>query len=832
MNLSIRHHRLVLSAVLLGAVFMARATQAADPERETRLQNRRAELAQSLPANLGRGLRLLAATYDDLATDTPDETTRAREALGAFTHAQKDSGNRVLVDIYLDGTQTMEEVRKQIRKMDGKITASVDWYRHGLVTAWLPIKKARTLAASYGVSAVNLALRPQTRVGKTTSQGVTVHNTTAVNSSGYLGSGVTIGAISDSYDKAYTVESSYPGFTRASTDVATGDLPGSSNPDGYTTAVNVIADGTSSTGITDEGRGMLQIIHDLAPASKLAFATSGTSDSAMATNIGLLQSSAGCKVICDDIVFYDEPMFSDGVIAQAVDSVSAKGVAYFSAAGNDGSSGYSGTFSGVSSTSGLTYAAAQGITTSSIPTTEKNAIYQFHSFGTDSSGNPIVVQNITTGSDTALLDFQWDDPFDVTNGVTADFDILVFSSSGSYLSSRSSIDSNSSTKEPIEIPSSSLAASTSYKICIVLTNRIASGSRKASHLRYVAFTGDAITGDYITASTPTTFGHCCAGTAAGVAAYDYDVIDSTTSHTYKTMPEDYSSNGPVYIYFDSAGNRLSTGILRRQPLIAGVDGVNTTFFPASSSGVSANDSEGDGYPNFYGTSAATPHAAAIAALLINAATVNNLGTLTPADIRTIMVNSTKKTTDQDPNFSSATAGPVTVTASGDSSNTSASSTSFFTVTYNGTSGQLLTQLQIDLSPVALHFDSSSSTGLPFTVGTTSGSTTPAFNGTPTLGTGASSTNSAGKATVNFSNFYSGDTLSFGVDRDEDLTNAGGNSADEVGGFTTAGGATISVIVNGTTYTGTFYNKLNGVYNYKSGYGLLDAQAAVNYLLGL
>jgi len=44
----------------------------------------------------------------------------------------------------------------------------------------------------------------------------------------------------------------------------------------------------------------------------------------------------GCHVIVDDIGWADEAIFEDDELAQAVRHATAKGVAYFSAAGNDG----------------------------------------------------------------------------------------------------------------------------------------------------------------------------------------------------------------------------------------------------------------------------------------------------------------------------------------------------------------------------------------------------------------------------------------------------------------------------------------------------------------
>lgn len=39
-------------------------------------------------------------------------------------------------------------------------------------------------------------------------------------------------------------------------------------------------------------------------------------------------------MIVDDITYFAEPMYQDGVIANAVNTVNARGVSYFSSAGN------------------------------------------------------------------------------------------------------------------------------------------------------------------------------------------------------------------------------------------------------------------------------------------------------------------------------------------------------------------------------------------------------------------------------------------------------------------------------------------------------------------
>ena len=105
-------------------------------------------------------------------------------------------------------------------------------------------------------------------------------------------------------------------------DIASGELP----------ANTTILDNGDCAGAIDEGRGMSQLVHDVAPGAGVSFHTAFGSEFDFADIIEL--ADAGSDVIVDDVRFFAEPLFLDGPIAQAVEIVSALGVPYFSSAGN------------------------------------------------------------------------------------------------------------------------------------------------------------------------------------------------------------------------------------------------------------------------------------------------------------------------------------------------------------------------------------------------------------------------------------------------------------------------------------------------------------------
>jgi hypothetical protein len=86
---------------------------------------------------------------------------------------------------------------------------------------------------------------------------------------------------------------------------------------------------------TGEGLAMMEIIHQLAPAASIEFATGLPSQAQMAENIRGL-AAGGCQIIVDDISFADELPFQEDIVGRAVRDVSSLGISYFSSVTNFG----------------------------------------------------------------------------------------------------------------------------------------------------------------------------------------------------------------------------------------------------------------------------------------------------------------------------------------------------------------------------------------------------------------------------------------------------------------------------------------------------------------
>jgi hypothetical protein len=416
---------------------------------------------------------------------------------------------------------------------------------------------------------------------------------------GVDGSGVTVGILSDSFDRD-------PGTaTRAVGDVVSGDLPGPGSPCGSTAPVGVLDD--SEEAGADEGRAMAQIVHDLAPGATLDFATAFNGELGFAANVKAL-AAAGAKVIADDVAYFEEPFFQEGPVAVAVNEVAAAGVSYFSAAGNDN----------------LIDSAKRDIASWEAPAfrdsagcpAELSAFGVGHCMDFDPGADSDDTFGITVAEGATLtIDLQWAEPW---NGVHTDLDAFLLDADGKPLKVEvgseeflvGATDDNVAGKRPVEVlqwendTGSSAGVQLAINNCFGACNSAADGA--APRLKFAMLeNGHGVTAtEYPESSAgdvvgPTVFGHAAAAGAIAVGAVRYNA---------GSQPEPYSSRGPVHHYFGpvlGTGPAAAIDTAVAKPDLAATDCGATTFFARLEAGIW----------RFCGTSAAAPHAAAVAALM-------------------------------------------------------------------------------------------------------------------------------------------------------------------------------------------------------------------------
>lgn len=511
------------------------------------------------------------------------------------------------------------------------------------VGGWLPVGALGAAAARSELHSLRAAMS-RTRTGAVTTQGDYAQRGDVVRSAHptLTGSGVTVGILSDSYD-CYDVYAkpgsgvaasgyagyAYNGFTAtAATDVTSGDIPAGVQVLAEADCLNYGAPAQPPFG--DEGRAMMQVVHDVAPGAKFAFYTAENSEAAFAAGIKAL-AAAGAKVIADDVGYYDEPFFQDGIVAQSIDSVVAQGVVYFSAAGNDGTApSNGGTNAYTNASPGFGTAAPAGPNAGEMP------LNFDASQATTVTSLPISIDAMQPGQYAAIV-VEWDQPYvtgaPASGGATSQIDVCVTGSGGDLILDYSGnpvacSGANKLGADPVQVMivgnPANAAASTAQET-LNLSIGLAGGSPAPGRLKLVVET-DGQQSPGITlflGDSATLQGHPGAAGAAAVAAAFY--FDTPRCGNAAKL-EDYSSFGGTPLLFDVGGRRLAAPVLRQKPDFVAPDGGNDTFlgFTLASSGLTGgklpttitqcqNDAA---YPNFFGTSAATPHAAAIAALLL------------------------------------------------------------------------------------------------------------------------------------------------------------------------------------------------------------------------
>lgn len=198
---------------------------------------------------LGFDLSLIRAEYNDHLLNSPGTPFKS-SALGF----QVTPDATVVVDILAEGDPVALAAKlKTLGLRNGAVAGHI-------VSGWLPIA---ALDAA-GIDPDIRSLSPSYMIhhsGSVTTQGDLAQRSNLVRLFGLDGSGSKIGVISDSYNAG--------GGAAAAAEVLAGDLPGVGNPEGHLTPVQV-ADSPSGS---NEGRAMLQIVHDVAPGATLAFGT-------------------------------------------------------------------------------------------------------------------------------------------------------------------------------------------------------------------------------------------------------------------------------------------------------------------------------------------------------------------------------------------------------------------------------------------------------------------------------------------------------------------------------------------------------------------------------
>ena len=566
-------------------------------------------------------------------------------------------GGGLLVDIVADGLSP--SLIDELERTGASVVYTAPQWRRAVVEISSP-QTIQQLAAIDGVNMVRESLGYRKSTGSVEGQADAALRSDLASSKYDLdGSNLVVGILSDSFARTDAVldlggepptEFLDDGVVINTRNQKSGDLPNSpvipKDGDPWEPYVQIILDAPSGI---DEGAAMAELVHDIAPRAAISFHTAVTSEIGFAQAIQTLAARDSgnsdllvgeADVIVDDIIFLAEPMYQDGPVAQSAADVVSRGIPYFSAAGNNGNYGLRQIYNDSNPADGDGTLPPNG-----------NDLHRWH------NGSEFLPITLAPGRMfTAIL--QWNQPFQSVSGgraaqIDLDFyvtlepnassieDSLFNPTAGPFLFSkegqgRTGLPAGDAIEAVQYVNDTDQTQTVYLAIDHFWGNQenIPQATDTPLEFRIVFFditdgvTIDGLDPNDSTTGGPTIYGHAVAPGAVAVGAvnwFDTPSFSPTFGSTNEIDPETFTARGgETTIFFDTSG--LPVPRTSFEPDIAAVDGNNTTFF-------GSGDFDLDGSPNFFGTSAAAPNAAAVAALLLD---LNNF--LTPGQITSAMVS--------------------------------------------------------------------------------------------------------------------------------------------------------------------------------------------------
>jgi hypothetical protein len=611
--------------VLLAVVpLMMQRRDASGPPPVSKLTTILADLAGSVPQ--GRG-PLAGERSGQGARLSVDALPRSVQDAMTTRHLRIDSNNGVQVYVLLE--EVTEENLQQLRAAGATIEITDAARRR--VQARIPVARLSAVAALPFVTFVRLPSYGVHRVGSVTTEGDAILHSDAVRSQlGLDGTGVKVGVISDGLKGVFA-----SGCTTcagvANGPIAKGDLPSATGtrivsartPTGVLTSssggiagrsfpadgdLEGLIPGCAFAGAGAEGTALLEIVHDIAPGAQLAFANFDT-DLAFNQAVSFLASTS--DVVVDDIGFYGDAYDGTSSVssntAAALNNPANRIRAYVTSAGNAADEHYLGTY------------LPSSVDPTTIGITTPGHLHEFNQGPdtTDVLGRGPKPYNLIKlpVSGQVLIFLSWNDPFGASGN---NYDLYLVRESTNTIVARST-DVQKGGEDPFEFISytNSTGAQDFFRIVVQNVNdqAVPKDLNIFSFQPECAASGPLLLAaghherhNYNTATRSVSAQSDAGGSPVSVISVGAICSASAAAQAVfsgSTAPDEscFDAGHSTIEFFSSRGPTIDG---RVKPDIAGIDGVAVT-----AAGSFANP--------FFGTSAAAPHVAGIAALGLQSA---------------------------------------------------------------------------------------------------------------------------------------------------------------------------------------------------------------------